>query len=58
MPVSVGFQAFRPASSFVTWDTEALRNPARFIPATVGHNTTLLRGIMISSVNGRKNSEM
>jgi hypothetical protein len=23
MPVSVGLQAFRPASSFVSWDTEA-----------------------------------
>jgi len=23
MPVSVGLQAFRPASSFVSWDTDA-----------------------------------
>jgi hypothetical protein len=23
MPVSVGFRAFRPASSFVSWDTDA-----------------------------------
>jgi hypothetical protein len=31
MPVSVGFRAFRPASWFVTADTDAARNPARFI---------------------------
>jgi len=37
MPVLVGFQAFRPASSFVSWDRDALRNPARFIPATVSN---------------------
>lgn len=35
MPVLVGFRAFRPESSFVSWDTDALRNPARFIPANV-----------------------
>jgi hypothetical protein len=38
MPVSVGFQVFRPASWFVMADTDAARNPARFIPANVsGH---------------------
>ena len=36
MPVLVGFLAFRPASCFVTGDTDAARNPARFIPAAVG----------------------
>ena len=39
MPVLVGFQAFRPASWFVTGDKDVLRNPARFIPANVGGNT-------------------
>jgi hypothetical protein len=35
MPVSVGFRASRPASWFVTADTFAPRNPARFIPVDV-----------------------
>jgi hypothetical protein len=35
MPVLVDLQAFRPASSFVSWDTDAARNPARFIPENV-----------------------
>jgi hypothetical protein len=39
MPVSVGLRAFRPASSFVSWDTDAARNPLRFIPQTVDSKT-------------------
>lgn len=31
MPVSLGLQAFRPASWLVTADNDAARNPARFI---------------------------
>jgi hypothetical protein len=34
MPVSVGLQAVRPASSFVSWDTDAARNPPLLIAAT------------------------
>ena len=30
MPVSVGFQAFRPASSFVTWDKIVARQSGTF----------------------------
>jgi hypothetical protein len=36
MPVLVSLKAFRPASGFVSWDRDALRNPARFIPVTFG----------------------
>lgn len=35
MPVSVSFQAFRPASWLITIDTDSIRNPARFIPTDV-----------------------
>lgn len=39
MPVLVGFRAVRPASSSVSWDTDAARNPARYILATVCGNS-------------------
>ncbi|MDI3520025.1 MAG: hypothetical protein PWR04_13 [Anaerophaga sp.] len=30
MPVSVGFRAFRPASGFISWDTEAAPHSGTF----------------------------
>ena len=51
MPVLVGLRAFRPASSFVSWDTDALRNPARFIPATVANNAKNETNIAWSELN-------
>ena len=35
-----GWVAFAPVSWFLSWDTDAPRNPQRFIPATVVSNLT------------------